>query len=194
MKLRFPESEIQTWAKKYSYPQDETSLMSLRPAIQNAGCLTKQQLRLAARWKSPRSAGHIERNDDEYVKEITSWSFSANEQRSKQGSLDAAQRNRGSSELTNPKPQQAVTNFFCFYIALRLSGLDDMKYTGFDKPRFRCAASRLRLLSIDLKPTCERMRFDLSLHPLAWSTTDVISFPAVLIFLPSLYAIANPGN
>jgi hypothetical protein len=83
VKLLFPESEIQTWAKKYSYPQDETSLMSLRPAIQTAGCLTKQQLRLTARWKAPRSAGHIERNDVEYVKEITSWSFSANEQRSK---------------------------------------------------------------------------------------------------------------
>jgi len=83
MKLLFPESEIQAWAKKYNYPQDETSLISLRPAIQNAGFLTKKQLRLTARWKAPRSAGHIERNDEEYVKEITSWSFSANEQRSR---------------------------------------------------------------------------------------------------------------
>lgn len=83
MKLRFSESEIQAWAEKYDYPQDETSLMRLRPAIQDAGFLTKEQLRLVARWKAPRSAGHIERNDEPYVKEITSWAFSANEQRSR---------------------------------------------------------------------------------------------------------------
>lgn len=83
MKLRFSETEIQTWAKKYDYPQDETSLMNLRPAIQGAGFLTKEQLRLVARWKAPRSAGHIERNDERYVKEITTWAFSANEQRSR---------------------------------------------------------------------------------------------------------------
>jgi len=83
IKLRFPESEIKIWAKKYDYWQDETSLVSLHSAIQNAGCLTKEQLRLVARWKAPRSAGHIEKNDEAYVKEITSWSFSANEERSK---------------------------------------------------------------------------------------------------------------
>jgi hypothetical protein len=83
MKLLFQESEIQAWANKYNYPQDETSLVSLRPAIQKAGGLTKEQLRLTARWKAPRSAGHIERNTEEYIKEITSWSFSANEPRSK---------------------------------------------------------------------------------------------------------------
>lgn len=83
MKLRFPESEIQTWANKYHSPQDETSLINIRPAIQNAGYLTKEQLKLTARWKAPRSAGHIEKNEELYVKQITSWSFTANEQRSK---------------------------------------------------------------------------------------------------------------
>ena len=83
MKLHFSESEIPVWAQKYDCPQDETSLMRLRPAIQGAGFLTKEQLRLVARWKAPRSAVHIERNDDLYVKEITSLSFAANEQRSR---------------------------------------------------------------------------------------------------------------
>lgn len=83
MKLRFPESEIQAWANKYSYSRDETSLINLRPAIKNTGHLTKEQLRLTAHWKAPRSAGHIERNDEPHVKQITSWSFSTKEQRSK---------------------------------------------------------------------------------------------------------------
>jgi putative transposase len=64
--------------------------------------------------------------------------------------------------------------------------MDRVKHTGFDKPRFRYAPSRLRLLSIALKPICERMRFDLSAHLLAWSTTGVISLLAALIFLPWL--------
>lgn len=57
--------------------------MNLRPVIQNAGCLTKDQLKRVAHWKAPRSAGNVERNDELYVKEITSWSFSASQQRSK---------------------------------------------------------------------------------------------------------------
>ena len=83
MKLRFPESEIKEWAKKYEYPREETSLIDIRPDVQRAGFLTKEQLRLLARWKAPRSAGHVEKNNPEYVKEITSWSFSARGERSR---------------------------------------------------------------------------------------------------------------
>ena len=83
MKLRFSESEIQMWAEKYNCLPEEISLMNLRPVIQNAGCLTKDQLKRVAHWKAPRSAGNVERNDELYVKEITSWSFSASQQRSK---------------------------------------------------------------------------------------------------------------
>jgi hypothetical protein len=83
MKLRFPETEIQVWAEIYSYPKDDAELINLRSAIQNAGYLTNKQLKLAARWKAPRSAGHTDGNDEPYVKQITSWSFSTNEERSK---------------------------------------------------------------------------------------------------------------
>ena len=83
MKLRFPESEIEKWAQRYEYPREEISLLDLRTTIQRAGYLTKEQLKRVADWKSPRSAGHIKRNTDEFVKEITSWSFSAQEERSR---------------------------------------------------------------------------------------------------------------
>lgn len=72
MKLRFPESEIISWAQKYEYPREENILVELQNDIQKAGYLTKDQLRLIACWKAPRSAGHIEKNQDKYVKEITS--------------------------------------------------------------------------------------------------------------------------
>lgn len=83
MNLRFPESEINSWASKYDYPRKETSLMHLRSEIQKAGFITKSQLKMVARWKSPRSAGHIGKNTDVYVKEVSSWSFSSEGQRSR---------------------------------------------------------------------------------------------------------------
>ncbi|NOT10623.1 MAG: hypothetical protein HOP23_02105 [Methylococcaceae bacterium] len=83
MKLRFLESEIQSWAKKYQYPRGETSLLDLRAEVQQAGYITKDQLSLVAHWKAPRSAGHVEKNSECYVKEITSWAFSAKEERSR---------------------------------------------------------------------------------------------------------------
>jgi hypothetical protein len=83
MKLRFSESDIVVWAAKYQYPLAETELIDLRASIQNAGCLSKEQLRLVARWKSPRSAGHIERNSESYIHEITEWSFHSTEERSR---------------------------------------------------------------------------------------------------------------
>jgi|SRR6056297_3476760 len=83
MQLRFPEPELKSWANKYEYPREENTLIDLKNDIQNSGCLTKDQLRLIARWKAPRAAGHIEKNQDVYVKEISSWSFSANHERSR---------------------------------------------------------------------------------------------------------------
>jgi hypothetical protein len=87
MKLRFSESEIVSWAGRYYYPHEESELIQLKQKIQNQGHLNKEQLRLVARWKAPRSAGHMEKNSPEYVREITSWSFSAIEERGKIESL-----------------------------------------------------------------------------------------------------------
>ena len=83
IKLRFSETEIEYWAQRYEYLPEETLLINLRSTVQQAGYLTKEQLRMVARWKAPRSAGHIEKNEEEYVKEITTWSLSAKEERSK---------------------------------------------------------------------------------------------------------------
>jgi len=83
MKLRFSESEIPTWADKYKCPQEESSLIEISENVRKVGYLTQDQLRFLARWKSPRSAGYVKKNHPDYVKEITSWAFSAREERSR---------------------------------------------------------------------------------------------------------------
>ncbi len=83
MNLRFPGSEIKSWSLKYEYPREEDNLIGLQNDIQKSSYLTKEHLRMIARWKSPRSAGHIEKNKNEFIIEITSWSLSANEERSR---------------------------------------------------------------------------------------------------------------
>lgn len=83
VKLRFPESEIKLWAEKYIGSPAETQLINLKLSVQQAGHITKQQLRVVAKWKSNRSAGYMERNEESYVKEITSWAFSTTEERSR---------------------------------------------------------------------------------------------------------------
>lgn len=88
MELRFPESEICQWAKKYkknnpkSYKK-ELKLIEFKPKVEQHGCLDKEKLFSVADWKSPRSIGHIDKNDPNYVKEITSWAFSATNERSR---------------------------------------------------------------------------------------------------------------
>jgi hypothetical protein len=83
MKLRFLESDILNWANKYDCSQEELDIIGLKSKIQQTGYVNKTQLKRIAYWKSPRSTKHVESNSDEYVREITSWSFSAKEERSK---------------------------------------------------------------------------------------------------------------
>ena len=81
MQLRFSEFEIHQWANNYE-PQGttaelESKLIELRPTVQDQGYLDKKLLKDVAYWKSPRIIHHIEKNDNNEVKEITSRAFSA---------------------------------------------------------------------------------------------------------------------
>jgi hypothetical protein len=67
--LRFREKDIWPIAARYEY-QDHT-LTSLKSSIQQRGYLLKDELREIARWKAPRSAGHVEKNAEKYVSEVT---------------------------------------------------------------------------------------------------------------------------
>ncbi len=83
MKLRFKESEIRQIAKRYAYPYEETKLLNLRKVVLSKGYLSKAQLSLIAKWKAPRSSGHVLKNSNKYVKEITAFAFKARDERSR---------------------------------------------------------------------------------------------------------------
>ena len=83
MNLRFPESEIHQWSERYKSGSTEADFVEIEPMVQEQGYLDKVLLKRVARWKSPRPARHVEKNDEDYVKEITSWSFSATNERAR---------------------------------------------------------------------------------------------------------------
>ena len=83
MKLRFKEPEIRQIAERYEYPHEETELLNLRKVVLSKGFLSKELLSKVAKWKAPRSAGHVVKNSDKYVKEITAFAFNAKNERSR---------------------------------------------------------------------------------------------------------------
>ena len=83
MNLRFPESELEQIAKRCVPSQREIGLIELKPEVQQRGYLDKKLLKRVAYWKSPRRTGRIDCNDEDYVKEITSWAFTSTNERSR---------------------------------------------------------------------------------------------------------------
>jgi len=83
MELRFPATDIKQFAKKYRIIDEEKKLIAFKSEVQRNECLNKDQLTLLAHWKSARSAGYVKKNDDAYIKEITSWAFHAKADRAK---------------------------------------------------------------------------------------------------------------
>jgi hypothetical protein len=83
MKLRFPENKIVDWAEKYDYFVDEIDLNALVSQVKSNRFLTSENLRTVARWKSPRSAGRVDRNDDDYVKITTGFSLETSNERAR---------------------------------------------------------------------------------------------------------------
>jgi len=82
-KLLCRESELPLYAARYQYPLQETTLLDLRQTITERVWITKDELRIIAQWKAPRSAGHMENNPEEYVKEITAFALSATTERAR---------------------------------------------------------------------------------------------------------------
>jgi len=83
MNLRFYESQIENIADRYEYTREENELIQLRSEIQRKGHLNKRQLQIVSKWKAPRSAGHVEKNTNDYIKEMTSFAFSTKNERAR---------------------------------------------------------------------------------------------------------------
>jgi hypothetical protein len=82
-RLRFAEHQIETLAGRYEYHYTETELINLIPVVREKGFLEKNDLERLAYWKAPRSAGHIRKNPEDFVIEVTAFALSARTERAR---------------------------------------------------------------------------------------------------------------
>ena len=82
---RDPQVDLQKYAKDYETLETKDNLIEEEYFFRKRGSrwLDKEMLKRVAHWKSPRSAGHVKNNSDDYVKEITGFVFEAKEERSR---------------------------------------------------------------------------------------------------------------
>ena len=83
--LRFDSALILGYARRYSFGDEE--LAEVGPRVKRRGFLTKRDLSILGRWKSPRSAGLLERNSEEFVEEITAVALRAKSEQLRIGAL-----------------------------------------------------------------------------------------------------------
>jgi hypothetical protein len=83
MQIRFPESDIMKIASRYEYVLSEKELIELKPTVIERGYLQKGELKKLAYWKSPRSSGHISKNSEKYVEEITGFALHVKTERAR---------------------------------------------------------------------------------------------------------------
>ena len=82
-KLRFPVSAIEKWADGFSDASDSVIERAIAPAARQQGYLMRGQFLVMAEWKSPRSRSRCEKNDAEYVEEVTRAALSSKNERFK---------------------------------------------------------------------------------------------------------------
>lgn len=82
-KLRCRTAQLRILAQRYEYESNGIDLLSLKEGIVARGSMTKAELRTIARWKAPRSAGYMEKNSEEYVREISSIALTSEVERTR---------------------------------------------------------------------------------------------------------------
>lgn len=82
-KLKFKESEILIYAERYQISENENDILKRKTKIQHRGYLTKDDLFEIAYWKAPRSSGHVQKNADAFIAEISKFAFSTKCERAK---------------------------------------------------------------------------------------------------------------
>jgi hypothetical protein len=83
MELRFELEEIQELSQRYTYKISDAEVVDLRSEIEQQGFITKEQLGKIAYWKAPRSAGHVRKNSDDYIHEITRFALTTISERAR---------------------------------------------------------------------------------------------------------------
>ena len=87
--LRFPIADIPNLVADHAEYEDirERHLMELKPEILHRGYFNKAELEKVARWKAPRSSRHVNKNDNDYVIEVSRFAFAAKSERARIESL-----------------------------------------------------------------------------------------------------------
>jgi hypothetical protein len=79
-KLRFPERDVRRWAARYDATVDRL-VEDVGRRSRERGHLTARDLQTLARWKTPRSAPQVARNDGAFVAETTGVALSSRDPR-----------------------------------------------------------------------------------------------------------------
>ena len=79
--LKFKPDQISEYAGNYDYSMDEVDIALYTQEIITRGYLQKEDLERVARWKAPRSAAHVRKNNEEYVHVVTALAFSTDNER-----------------------------------------------------------------------------------------------------------------
>jgi hypothetical protein len=78
-KVRFATTTVLKWAARYA--QSDEDVARVGEAAQSRGHLEPEELQVLARWKTPRTAPHIERNGADFVREVTRCALSTRSER-----------------------------------------------------------------------------------------------------------------
>jgi len=79
--LRFPITEVKTWADEYSYGGDSVLAKEIGRPVKAQRYVTKKQLLGLARWKSPRIVPKCDANDASFVEEVTGNALQSKDER-----------------------------------------------------------------------------------------------------------------
>ena len=78
---------LPTLPEDTEYALSDKEVLDLKPRVRQRGYLAKEDLKAVAHWKSPRNAGHVEKNSEDYVAEITQFALTTKCERARVESL-----------------------------------------------------------------------------------------------------------
>lgn len=70
-KLRFPKKEVNYWASRYEYKNEDVMCNDVAPKIQKQRYLTKDDFKFICEWKSARIRPQANKNDEDFIIETT---------------------------------------------------------------------------------------------------------------------------
>lgn len=79
--LKCKPDQMAEYAANYDKARDEVDIALYTQEIQARGYLEKEDLERVAMWKAPRSAGHVRKNSEQYIRAVTSLAFHTENER-----------------------------------------------------------------------------------------------------------------